>query len=92
MSLVSSQLGHGVTWYESRLTYQSEPGAINEALSDIFAASVERLTGGKAIDDTWLIGEDVALAGDPFRDMSGEWGACLEPSPTNRLSTSQVRL
>jgi hypothetical protein len=41
-------------------------------LSDIFAASVERLAGGKSIEDTWLIGEDVALAGDPFRDMSGE--------------------
>jgi Zn-dependent metalloprotease len=77
-----------VTWFESKLTYQSEPGAINEALSDIFAASVERLAGGKTTDDTWLIGEDVALAGNPFRDMSGEWA---HVSRTEPISQRQMR-
>jgi Zn-dependent metalloprotease len=55
------------------LNYIGEPGAINEGLSDIFSATVDRLVGGKSVNDTWLIGEDVALAGDPFRDMSGEF-------------------
>jgi Zn-dependent metalloprotease len=70
--LIRPQLGHGVTWYESRLNYQGEPGAVNEALSDIFGATVDRLVGGKNADDTWLIGEDIALGGDAFRDMSGK--------------------
>jgi len=40
------------------------------ALSDIFAAAVDRLVGEKAETDTWYIGEDLAVSGLPFRDMS----------------------
>jgi Zn-dependent metalloprotease len=40
------------------------------ALSDIFAAVVDRLAGKKSEVNTWLIGEDVVISGVPFRDMS----------------------
>jgi bacillolysin len=55
----------------SALLYIS--GAINEAISDIFGAAVERTNGNKSIADTWLIGEDlflIHLAGQGVRSMA----------------------
>ena len=44
--VVAHELTHGVTDNESDLIYSYESGALNEALSDIFGAGVDRQDGG----------------------------------------------
>jgi bacillolysin len=65
LDVVAHEMTHGVTQFSSDLVYQDESGALNEAFSDIMAASVEFFiqpqgTGPDKSD--WLIGEDVTLA------------------------------
>ncbi len=70
------ELTHAVTSSESNLTYSNESGALNEGMSDIFAAVCESWTRPTpwTIDaDIWKIGEDIwtpATAGDALRYMA----------------------
>lgn len=62
LDIVAHELTHGVTDYSSRLVYRNESGALNEAFSDIMAASVEFFfqppgSGPQRAD--YLSGEDV---------------------------------
>ena len=41
LDVVGHEMSHGVTQYSANLTYQDEPGALNEAFSDIMGASIE---------------------------------------------------
>src|SRR5262249_40334570 len=41
LDVVGHELTHGVTDYTSRLEYHDEPGALNEAFSDIMGTSIE---------------------------------------------------
>ncbi len=80
LDIVAHELSHGFTFNESNLEYKDEPGAINEALSDIFAAGVEAwvLSGGNAEGNpedgistsskVWKAGED-AVSEDYIRHM-----------------------
>lgn len=45
------------------LTYLDESGALNEAMSDVFAATIDWLFGGASESDTWKIGEAVYTPG-----------------------------
>jgi vibriolysin len=70
--VTAHELTHAVTERESGLVYQNESGAINEALSDIFAAICEARLDGSVSGDTWKVGEDIwtpATAGDALRYM-----------------------
>jgi hypothetical protein len=70
--VVGHELTHGVTQFSSGLQYQEEAGAVNEALSDIFGACVDRQQGADKIN-TFLVGEAVytpSIPGDAFRYMS----------------------
>lgn len=69
--VAAHELTHAVTWTTSELVYKDEPGALNEAMSDIHGATAEAwqqsggsTTGNPATitptDKTWKIGEDVA--------------------------------
>ena len=72
LDVVAHEYTHGITSHESNLIYQYESGALNEAMSDIMAAAVDRWAGA-SITDTWLVGEDVwtpNIAGDALRSMS----------------------
>ncbi|MEO2061438.1 MAG: M4 family metallopeptidase [Christiangramia sp.] len=75
MDVCAHEIGHGVCEFTSNLVYQRESGAMNEGLSDIWAASVENYVLTR-IDsslefDTWGIGEQIdesdggLPAGDP---------------------------
>jgi Zn-dependent metalloprotease len=68
------ELTHAVTSSESNLTYANESGALNEGMSDIFAAVCESWSRSWATDaDVWKIGEDIwtpATAGDALRYMA----------------------
>ena len=50
LDVAAHEFTHGVISYESNLIYQNQSGALNESLSDIMAAMVDR--------DDWLLGED----------------------------------
>ncbi len=66
------EMTHGVTQYEANLTYSGEPGHLNESMSDVFGAMVERSVLGESAD-TWLIGEDTwtpGTSGDALRYMN----------------------
>lgn len=63
---------HGVTENEANLVYSGEPGHLNEAISDIFGAMVERSVSGESAD-TWMIGEATwtpGTSGDALRYMN----------------------
>jgi thermolysin len=57
LDIVAHELTHAVTEKESDLIYQNQSGALNESLSDIFAALVDA--------DDWMIGEDSYTPGTP---------------------------
>jgi hypothetical protein len=57
LDVVAHEFGHGVCFSTANLNLYGESGAINESLSDIWAACVENFAEeGKMI---WIIGEDI---------------------------------
>jgi bacillolysin len=73
LDVVAHELAHGVTERTANLTYSSEPGALNEAWSDIYAANVEAYRDGGVGSNTWKIGEACytpGTAGDALRYMN----------------------
>jgi bacillolysin len=65
LDVVAHELTHGVTAFSSRLTGPGEPGALNEAFSDMMGASVEFFiqppgTGPMTAD--YLMGEDLVTS------------------------------
>ncbi len=68
LDVVAHEIGHGITENTANLVYEKESGALNEAFSDIWGASVEYFAApGKS---TWLIGEDIDLQQAALRSMS----------------------
>jgi Zn-dependent metalloprotease len=88
------ELTHAVTSSESNLTYSNESGALNEGMSDIFAAYCESWTRAWATDaDVWKIGEDIwtpATAGDALRYMANptQDGSSKDYYPTRYVGSS----
>jgi vibriolysin len=73
LDVVAHELTHAVTGTSSELIYANESGALNEAMSDIFGASVESFRDGAVSGNTWKIGEECwtpAVAGDALRYMN----------------------
>ncbi len=62
------ELTHAVTEYTGNMVYQKEPGALNEAWSDIMGASVEAWYDGSVTSATWLLGEDIYTPGNGNND------------------------
>lgn len=54
------EFGHGVTQNTANLVYQNEPGALNEAMSDILSAICDARVGG-ITETTWILGEDLDI-------------------------------
>lgn len=70
LDIVAHEFGHALCAYTAKLKYEGESGAINEGLSDIWAACVENYhTSDK---QTWLIGEDIDIrtGHNALRNMS----------------------
>jgi len=61
LDVVAHELSHGVTDYSSRLIYQGESGALNEAFSDIMGTAVEFFSQPEKAD--YLAGEDAFTPG-----------------------------
>lgn len=62
------EIGHAVCSYTADLVYSNESGALNEGLSDIWAAAVESYAA--PTKSTWLIGEDIDKQRPSLRSMS----------------------
>ncbi len=65
LDVVGHELTHGVTRFTSNLIYQNEPGALNEAFSDIMGTSIEfyfQPAGSGSMQADYLAGEDIATA------------------------------
>jgi Zn-dependent metalloprotease len=57
LSVVGHELTHGVMQHTANLVYQGQPGALNESVSDVFAALVEQHRLGQTAEEAdWLIG------------------------------------
>lgn len=57
LDVVAHELTHGITSYTANLVYQDQPGALNEAFSDIFGEAVEARTTGAA---DWKMGTNLS--------------------------------
>jgi Zn-dependent metalloprotease len=73
LDVVGHELTHAVTDSSSDLIYSNESGALNEAMSDIFGASIEAYRDSAVSGNTWKIGEECwtpATPGDALRYMN----------------------
>lgn len=62
--VIGHELTHGVTGSEANLTYQNQPGALNESLSDCFGSMVKQFKLKQTSDKAdWLIGAGILAKG-----------------------------
>lgn len=89
--VVAHEWGHAYTEYTSGLIYQWQPGALNEAYSDIWGETVDQLDNnymdagesnanrtGCASSDRWQVGEKATAFGGALRDM---WNPTCKGDP-----------
>ncbi|RYY18584.1 MAG: T9SS type A sorting domain-containing protein, partial [Cytophagaceae bacterium] len=73
LDVCGHEIGHAVCASTANLTYSNESGAMNEGLSDIWGASIEKYTAdakGLTGKSTWDIGEEIMKKGGALRSMS----------------------
>jgi hypothetical protein len=76
MDVMAHEFTHGVTQFSAGLTYQGQSGALNESVSDVFAAMAKQRALGQAAGAAdWLIGEGLFLPGVDARALR----SMLEP-------------
>ncbi|HKQ70871.1 MAG TPA: M4 family metallopeptidase, partial [Polyangiaceae bacterium] len=63
--VVAHEFTHAVTGSESALTYAGESGALNEAMSDMFAAILAEYNRGYIDQGTFWIAEDIHQPNEP---------------------------
>ena len=83
LDVLGHELTHAVTERTAGLVYQGQSGALNESVSDVFAAcSEQRRRRLSAAEASWLIGEDLFLPGvraRGLRDMKAPGTAYDDP-------------
>jgi hypothetical protein len=83
VDVLGHEFAHGVTQHTAGLLYQEQPGALNESVSDVFAACMkQRLLGQQAGEADWLIGAELFLPGvsaRALRDMAAPGSAYDDP-------------
>lgn len=70
LDIIGHEVSHGVTSNSANLIYRDQPGALNEAMSDIFGEMVEFRVNGS---NDWIIGSQLTSS---LRSMSspGQFG------------------
>jgi len=93
LDVVAHELTHAVTEFTSNLIYLNEPGALNEAFSDIIGTAVEfyhEPSGSGRQNSDWLVGEDLFYGfGRVIRSMSNP-GAVGDPDHYSKLCRPPV--
>ncbi|MFE3885444.1 M4 family metallopeptidase [Streptomyces lydicus] len=73
VDVIGHELTHGVTQYTANLTYEGQPGALNESVSDVFGVLIKQYALGQTADQAdWLIGADLLgpnVTGTALRSM-----------------------
>ena len=82
LDVVAHEMSHGVIEHTVNLMYQNQSGALNESLSDIFSAMVDR--------DDWLIGEDCTIINPGYLRNMANPALGITPQPT-KMSEYQNR-
>lgn len=68
LDVVGHEMTHGVIAYEADLLYADEPGAVNEAMADIFGSLIELRVRGA--EGNWKLAEGLAgFEQVPMRDL-----------------------
>jgi hypothetical protein len=76
MDVMAHEFTHGVIQFSAGLSYQGQSGALNESISDVFAAlTKQRVLGQDAAAANWLVGEGLFLPGVDARALR----SMLEP-------------
>ena len=82
--VLAHEFGHAVTGHTAGLVYRDPPGALNESISDVFAACFKQhLAGESAAEGDWLIGEEIFVPGFEargLRDMAAPGTAYDDPT------------
>lgn len=82
--VLAHEFGHAVTEHTAALVYRDQSGALNESVSDVFAACFKQhLAGESAGEADWLIGEGIFVAGinaRALRDMAAPGTAYDDPT------------
>ncbi len=72
MDVTAHEIGHGVCQATSDLIYEKESGALNEAFSDCWGATIEHWADPHEVDampkNAWEMGEEIGT--EPLRSMS----------------------
>lgn len=83
IDVIGHELTHGVTQYTANLNYSDQPGALNEAVSDVFGSLVkQRSLGQTASQADWLIGKGLfapRVKGQALRSMKAPGAAYDDP-------------
>jgi Zn-dependent metalloprotease len=84
VDVLGHEFTHAVTQFTAALTYQDQPGALNESVSDCFAMCLkQRLLGQTADQADWLVGQGIFLPGvnaRALRDMAHPGTAYDDPT------------
>jgi thermolysin len=81
VDVVGHEFTHGVTQTSSNLAYDTQSGALNEAVSDILGVMIAHsLKPNPDPLANWRLGQAITLNGAPLRDMSNP-GAVSDPQP-----------
>ena len=83
VDVIGHELTHGVTELTAGLTYQGQPGALNESVSDVFGSLVRQRAAGQRADQAdWLIGAGLftaAVQGVALRSLKAPGTAYDDP-------------
>ena len=89
LDVVGHEFTHGVTEKTSNLVYENQPGALNEAVSDIFGAFIEHKFKPDPVNN-WKLGESVVKSGGPLRDMKSPGSVSqAQPAHMSRFVNTQ---
>ncbi len=84
VDVLAHEFSHAVTQYTANLTYQGQPGALNESVSDVFGSCLkQRVHGQTAAEADWLIGEGIfmpSVQGVALRSMKEPGTAYDDPT------------
>ncbi|HET8664508.1 MAG TPA: protealysin inhibitor emfourin [Nocardioides sp.] len=84
VDVLGHEFTHAVTQFSAGLTYQDQPGALNESVSDCFGTCLKQRVLGQTVDQgDWLVGAGIFMPGVQargLRDMAHPGTAYDDPT------------